>query len=360
MINKLRASDKSNRPMLIAEVSGNHNGSIDLAKQTILAAHEAGADAVKIQTYEPQTMTLDVDLPDFQVTQGIWRGHNLYELYEKAHTPFAWHKELFSFAKENGVYLFSTPFDETAVDLLESLDCPAYKIASFEMTDLPLIEYVAKTRKPMVISTGMATLEEIGEAVETARSAGNRELTLMHCISAYPTELEETKLDSIRLLRETFGVDVGFSDHTLGSEAALLSIQFGATMVEKHFILSRDEGGVDSKFSLNKEELAQLVMKMSAAASAVASISGLERSPREMESLKFRRSLYFSRDMKRGDIIKPPDIRRVRPGYGDAPKNLESAIGRKLIDSVIRGQAVNLEKHTGTSSFTAGEIELDS
>ena len=328
------------RPFFVAEISGNHNGSIELAKETILAAHQAGADAVKIQTYEPQTMTLDVDLPDFQVTEGIWKGHTLYELYEKAHTPFAWHKELFDFAKEHGIYLFSTPFDETAVDLLESLDCPAYKIASFEMTDLPLIEYVAKTGKPMIISTGMATLEEIGEAVDTARAAGNKELTLMHCISAYPTELEETRLDNIRILREAFGVDVGFSDHTLGSEAALLSIHFEATMIEKHFILSRDDGGVDSKFSLNREELLELVQKLSSAASAVAAIKKFERTPRELESLKFRRSLYFARDIEAGEAIKEGDIRRVRPGFGLAPKLIKTLVGQTVKVAVVKGDSV--------------------
>ena len=329
------------RPLFVAEISGNHNGSIELAKQTILAAHEAGADAVKIQTYEPQTMTLDVDLPDFQVTEGIWKGHTLYELYEKAHTPFAWHKELFDFAKDHGIYLFSTPFDETAVDLLESLDCPAYKIASFEMTDLPLIEYVAKTGKPMIISTGMATIEEIGEAVDSARAAGNKELTLLHCISAYPTELEETRLDNIRILRETFGVDVGFSDHTLGSEAALLSINFGAAMIEKHFILSREDGGVDSKFSLNAEELEELTEKLSSAASAVAPLDEFERSPRERESLRFRRSLYFARPMMAGEIVQEGDIRRVRPGHGLEPKRISSLLGRELIKDVSVGTPVD-------------------
>ena len=338
------SSHRPGHPFFVAEISGNHNGSIELAKQTILAAHEAGADAVKIQTYEPQTMTLDVDLPDFQVTEGIWKGHTLFELYEKAHTPFAWHKELFDFAKEHGVYLFSTPFDETAVDLLESLDCPAYKIASFEMTDLPLIEYVAKTGKPMIISTGMATLEEIGETIETAKAAGNRELTLMHCISAYPTELEETRLDNIRILRETFGVDVGFSDHTLGSEAALLSIHFGATMIEKHFILSREDGGVDSKFSLNKEELSELTKKLSSAAFAVAPIGEFERSPREQESMKFRRSLYFARDMQPGETITEGDIRRVRPGFGLAPKSIKKVMGKKIKHQVLEGQAVSEQR----------------
>ena len=347
------SSRRPARPFFVAEISGNHNGSIELAKQTILAAHEAGADAVKIQTYEPQTMTLDVTLPDFQVTEGIWKGHTLYELYEKAHTPFAWHKELFDFAKEHGIHLFSTPFDETAVDLLETLNCPAYKVASFEMTDLPLIEYVAKTGKPMIISTGMATLEEIGEAVDTAKAAGNEELTLMHCVSAYPTELEETRLDNIRILRENFGVDVGFSDHTLGSEAAFLSIQFGATMIEKHFILSREDGGVDSKFSLNKEELAELTKKLSSAASAVAPLQAFERSPREQESLKFRRSLYFARDMEAGEVIKEGDIRRVRPGYGAKPGDSSNFFGRKVASSTKLGDRV------GTKSVIPLSVEGD-
>ena len=340
MIKKFGAVSNSNPPRLIAEVSGNHNGSIELAKKTILAAHEAGADAVKIQSYEPQTMTLDVDLPEFRVTEGLWKGHTLYDLYDKAHTPFAWHKELFDFAKEHGIYLFSTPFDETAVDLLESLSCPAYKIASFEMNDLPLIEYVAKTGKPMIISTGMATLEEIREAVDTAREAGNEDITLMHCISAYPTELEETRLDNIRILREIFGLDVGFSDHTLGGEAALLSINFGATVIEKHFILSREDGGVDSQFSLNKAELADLVKKLSFASAAVAPLLEFERSPRERESLKFRRSLYFVRDMDAGEKIGPSDIKRVRPGFGLPPRQAKSLVGKVLTRRVKIGDAV--------------------
>lgn len=348
---KLFTTENSSKPFFVAEISGNHNGSIELAKQTILAAHDAGADAVKIQTYEPRTMTLDVDLPDFRVTEGIWKGHTLYELYAKAHTPFAWHKELFEFAREHGIFLFSTPFDETAVDLLESLDCPAYKIASFEMTDLPLIEYVAKTGKPMIISTGMATLEEIGDSVETAKAAGNKELTLMHCISAYPTELEETRLDNIRILKETFGVDVGFSDHTLGSEAALLSIHFGATIIEKHFILSREDGGVDSQFSLNKEELAGLTQKLQAAASAVSTLREFDRSPREQESLKFRRSLYFTSDLKAGEMIKEEDVRRVRPGYGLPPKHLKQIIGETVSSNVTAGERVEFDaiSREGTS-----------
>ena len=230
------------------------------------------------------------------------------------------------------------------MDLLESLDCPAYKIASFEMTDLPLIEYVAKTGKPMIISTGMANLEEIGEAVDTAKAAGNKELTLMHCISAYPTELEETRLDSIRILRETFSVDVGFSDHTLGSEAALLSIHFGATMIEKHFILSRDDGGVDSKFSLNKEELGELTKKILSTAAAVAKLDEFARSPREQESLKFRRSLYFARDIVRGEKIQREDIRRVRPGFGSSPKLIDQIVGEAAKKNHFLGQRVDPEQ----------------
>ena len=328
------------RPFFVAEISGNHNGSIEVAKESILAAHQAGADAVKIQTYEPQTMTLDVDLPDFKVTEGIWKGHTLYELYEKAHTPFAWHEELFDFAKEHDIFLFSTPFDETAVDLLEGLGCPAYKIASFEMTDLPLIEYVAKTGKPMIISTGMATLDEIGEAVQIAKSAGNSEMTLMHCISAYPAKLEEMSLDYIRFLRETFDVNVGLSDHTVGSEAALLSIHFGASVIEKHFTINRDSGGVDSSFSINKEELEVLVQTMEYAGMAIRQKDVFERSPRELSSRIFRRSLYFARDMSPGEVVGEGDIRRVRPGYGLSAKHARDLVGKQLGESVKNGSRV--------------------
>ena len=335
---------KNNKTAVIAEISGNHNGSLELMLKSIKAAHEAGADAVKIQTYEPSTMTLDSDREEFQVRDGLWEGHSLFELYEKAHTPFVWHKEIFDFAKKNEILLFSTPFDETAVDLLESLDCPIYKIASFEITDTPLIEYVAKTGKPMIISTGMASLDEIGEAVEAAKKAGASDITLMHCISAYPTPLEETRLDNIRILREEFGLDVGFSDHTQGTEAALIASMLGATVIEKHFTISRADGGVDSKFSLEPKELSNLIESMRKSHSAIKHLEKFERAGIEEFGLKFRRSLYFAKDLDAGHVLTDDDIRRVRPGFGAKPSTLSQILGRKLHVAVARGEAVK-ESH---------------
>ena len=335
--------DGAAKTKVIAEISGNHNGSLDLMLKSIKSAHEAGADAVKIQTYEPSTMTLDSDRDEFQVRDGLWKGHSLYELYEKAHTPYAWHKEIFDFAKKNNIFLFSTAFDETAVDLLESLDCPIYKIASFEITDTPLIEYVAKTGKPMIISTGMSSLEEIGEAVEAAKRAGAIDITLMHCISAYPTPLEETRLDNMRILREEFGLDAGFSDHTQGTEAALLASMLGATVIEKHFTFSRADEGVDSKFSLEPEELSKLVENIQKIHGAIKHLDKFERPEIERSSLKFRRSLYFSRDLDAGHVLSLEDIRRVRPGFGMTPSKLNSVIGKTLVSRVHFGQRVSSE-----------------
>lgn len=326
---------------VIAEISGNHDGSLDLMLKSIKAAHDAGAHAVKIQTYEPSTMTLDIDREEFQVRDGLWKGHSLYELYEKAQTPFAWHREIFEFAKKNGILLFSTPFDETAVDLLESLDCPIYKIASFEITDTPLIEYVAKTGKPMIISTGMASLGEIGEAVEAAQKGGATDITLMHCISAYPTPLDQTRLDNIRILREEFGLDVGFSDHTQGTEAALLASMVGATIIEKHFTMSREAEGVDSKFSLEPKELSNLVETINKGSIAVEHLDNFERPEIEKASLKFRRSLYFSRDLEAGHVLVTDDFRRVRPGFGLKPSKLHQLLGRQLARAVFLGEAVS-------------------
>ena len=271
----------SSEPYIIAEVSANHNGSLQTALDTILAAKQAGASAVKIQSYTPDTMTIDCDKNDFLIEGGLWDGENLYGLYEKAHTPFNWHKALFNYAKEIGITLFSTPFDNTAVDLLESLDCPAYKIASFELTDLPLVAAVARTGKPMIMSTGMANLEEIGEAVQCARDNGCNQLVLLHCISGYPTPIEQANLATIADLKQRFDCPVGLSDHTLGTLASVCAASLGAVFIEKHFILDRNDGGPDSSFSLEPDDLRALVRDASLAFSAL----GPAVKPREVGGL---------------------------------------------------------------------------
>ena len=251
----------SNSPFIIAEISANHNGSIERALDTINAAKLCGAHAVKIQTYTPDTMTIDCNHKDFKIQKGIWKGKTLYELYGEAFTPYNWHKKLFSYAQKIGITIFSSPFDETAVDLLEALDTPAYKIASFEITDLPLLSYVASKRKPMLISTGMATFEEIGEALETAKVGGCNDLAIFHCVSSYPTPISAANLVKINLLKKEFSVHVGLSDHTKGTTASIAATALGATLIEKHFTLSRAHGGVDSSFSLEPDEMRELVVK---------------------------------------------------------------------------------------------------
>lgn len=337
-----RAISKTEAPYVIAEVSANHNGSIQRALKTIEAASDSGADAVKIQTYSADTMTIDSKKSDFMVREGLWKGRTLHDLYSEAQTPFDWHEEMFNFAKEKAIVLFSSPFDESAVDLLEKLGAPAYKIASFEIVDLPLISYVASTGKPMLISTGMADKSEIAEAVSTARDSGCKEIALFHCISGYPTPIEETKLSMIEQLRTEFGVPVGFSDHTSGNVASTLAVAAGASMIEKHFTLSRADGGVDSSFSAEPEELRQLIQSAGAAALALG-IPDYSRTDAELDSRIFRRSLYFVRDLEKGHLLTPSDIRRIRPGYGLKPKFLDDVIGSRLTRSVEAGDRVEFE-----------------
>ncbi len=329
-------------PYIIAEVSANHNGSIERAKDTILAAKKAGADAVKIQTYTPDTMTIEVDNPDFYISDGLWKGRSLYDLYGEAYTPFEWHQELFSYAKKIGATLFSSPFDETAVDLLESLDTPAYKIASFEIVDLPLIRYIATKNKPMLMSTGMSSLEEVAEAIETARSAGNNKIALFHCISSYPAPLAEANLNAIELLRKEFGIQVGLSDHTIGNLASVLATSLGASVIEKHFTLNRSDGGVDISFSLEPHEMASLVTETKEAFSALGSKT-FARSVSEDGNKVFRRSVYFVRDVNEGEIITEEQVRRIRPGYGLEPKYFDDLIGSKCLKSAKRGDRVSKE-----------------
>ncbi|MEC8009622.1 MAG: pseudaminic acid synthase [Pseudomonadota bacterium] len=327
-------------PFVIAEVSGNHNGSIKRAKEIILAAKNAGAHAVKLQTYNADTMTIDTDLPDFMIKGGLWGGYSLYDLYKEACTPFEWQAELFKYARSIGIIIFSSPFDETAIDLLESLEAPAYKIASFEFCDIPLIKYAARLGKPLLMSTGLASESDIGDALEAARSAGAQDILLFHCISSYPTPIEQSNLRNIQYLKSHFDVKVGLSDHTMGTTAAVASIALGAVAIEKHFTLSRQDKGPDSAFSLEPHELTDLVTQTADAWSALGN-PGFNRADVEKSNLIFKRSIYFVEDLAEGAEITKTAIRRIRPGYGLAPKYFDELVGRKVSKAVRRGEPVS-------------------
>ncbi|MDA9806226.1 pseudaminic acid synthase [Alphaproteobacteria bacterium] len=337
-----RKVGQGHKPLIIAEVSANHGGSIQRAKDIILAAKISGADAVKIQTYTPDTMTLDSKKPDFLINHGIWKGYNLYQLYKEAHTPFEWHKELFEFAKTNDVILFSTPFDETAVDLLFSLDAPAFKIASFEMTDLPLIEYAASKGKPMFISTGMSTPDEIGDALECCYKYGNRDVLLFHCISNYPADLRTSYIGDMSYISKYFEVEVGLSDHTTSNLASVIAVAKGASAIEKHFKLDEGECGPDSSFSLLPNQLKSLCVDCDSAYEAAKS-NQLKRENSELANKRFRRSLYFVNALQKGSVILESDIRRVRPGFGLAPKYFDWVVGKRVRQDVNFGDAVTLD-----------------
>ena len=326
-------------PYVIAELSANHNGSLENAIRLIDLAKKAGASAVKIQTYKPDTITLNHRSDDFMLKDGLWKGRSLYELYEWAHTPWAWHQDLFDHARKSNITLFSSPFDKTAVDLLEKMNAPAYKIASFEIVDLDLIRYVAKTKKPMIISTGMAGIEEIEDAVVAAKSAGCAELAVLHCVSGYPAPASDYNLRTILDMRERFGLVTGLSDHTLGIATAVASIALGASVVEKHFTLSRTGGGPDDSFSLEPDEFKSLCDSVKVAWSALGDVD-YSRKSSELENIKFRRSVYFVKDLKAGDLISRDDIRSVRPGYGLSPKYLEKIVGNKVMEDVNKNTPV--------------------
>jgi pseudaminic acid synthase len=314
-------------PYVIAELSANHNGDLGQALRIIDAAVEAGADAVKIQTYRPDTITLKSDAPDFRITEGLWAGRTLYDLYEWAHTPWEWHEALFAHAAKRGITLFSSPFDPTAVDLLEGLGAPAYKIASFEAVDLPLIRYVASKGRPMIISTGMADLEEITEAVEAAREGGCTELALLHCVSGYPAPASDYNLTTLADMAAKFAVPVGLSDHTLDNTTAIAAVSVGATVIEKHFTLDRLGGGPDDSFSLEPAEFTELCRRARTAWEAIGQVDYCIKSS-ERSNVKFRRSLYFVRDIAEGDIISADAVRSVRPGFGVLPKYLDRIVGQ--------------------------------
>lgn len=320
-------------PYVIAEMSANHNGSLDNAYRIIEAAKAAGADAVKLQTYTPDTITLKADSADFRITGGLWDGRTLYDLYQEAHMPWSWHAPLFEHARHVGITLFSSPFDHTAVDLLESLGAPAYKIASFEAIDLPLIRYVASTGKPMIISTGMADASEIQEAVDAAYSGGCKELALLHCVSGYPAPAADYNLRTLQDMHNRFGVVTGLSDHTLDNTTAIASVALGACILEKHFTLDRQGGGPDDSFSLEPKELSELCVGARTAWQALGQVD-YGRQPSEQANAQFRRSLYFVKDLQAGDVITPDAVRSVRPGFGLAPKFLPDVLGRQVNQSI--------------------------
>lgn len=335
-----RVISPNHSPYIIAELSANHNGSLERALQTIDAAHQAGAHAIKLQTYTADTMTIDCDREDFMIKGGLWGGYKLYDLYRWAETPFEWHQAMFEYARKLNITVFSTPFDESAVDLLRQLDAPAYKIASFEISDLSLIRYVAKTGKPMIMSTGMASEEEIAEALEAARGAGCNQLALLHCISSYPAPIEQANIRQLTELGQRFDVLTGLSDHTLGTTASITAVAMGACVIEKHFTLSRADKGPDSEFSLEPNEFRRLCLETHDAWRALGQ-GGFERQPAEADSKVFRRSLYFVRDLPEGSVIGPKDIRRIRPGMGLAPKYYDELLGKRLKVAVERGTATH-------------------
>lgn len=321
---------QSKSVFIIAELSANHNGSKETAVQTIRAAKRTGADAIKLQTYRADTITLDAKEKDFLIEgDSIWAGQNLFSLYEKAYTPWEWHKELFRVAKEEGLICFSSPFDTTAVDLLETLDNPIYKIASFEITDIPLIRYVASKGKPIIISTGIAAIEDIELAVETCRNEGNNQITLLKCTSSYPAPIEEANLVMIKDLAKRFNVVSGLSDHTLGITAPVVAVTQGAKVIEKHFILDKSIGGPDASFSLDEAEFTQMVKAVRETELALGKVD-YTLTEKQKQGRNFSRSLYIAKDVKKGDLVTIDNLKSVRPGYGMHPKNLPNLLGKKF------------------------------
>lgn len=327
-----------NKVFIIAELSANHNGNLDQAIETIKAAARSGADAIKLQTYTADTITLDSEMEDFTIKGGtLWDGRKLYDLYQEAYTPWEWHEELFRVAKEEGLVCFSSPFDKTAVDFLENINVPMYKIASFEITDIPLIEYTSKKMKPMIISTGIAGYEDIDLAVRTCRSVGNNDITLLKCTSSYPAPLEEANLTLIPKMASDFEVKVGLSDHTMGWLAPVVATSLGAVVIEKHFILDRSLGGPDAVFSLNTEEFTMMVKAVREAEKSLGEAT-YELTKKQSEGKQFARSLYVAEDIKAGDVFNEKNIRSVRPGFGAHPKNLRDILGKTSARSWKKGE----------------------
>lgn len=342
MVDIMKIGDKligpGHRPYLIAEMSGNHNNSLDRALEIVDAAAASGADAIKLQTYTADTMTLNLRAPGFVIDdpKSLWNGRQLYELYDEAHTPWDWHGPIMERAASHGIHCFSSPFDATAVDFLETLNVPAYKIASFEMTDVPLIRKVAATGKPMIISTGMASAAEIGQAVATAREAGAEQIVLLKCTSTYPATPENSNLATISNMRDTFDCAIGLSDHTMGCGVAVASVALGACLIEKHFTLARADGGVDSAFSMEPAEFSLMREEVDRAAMAIGRIT-YGGTKAEEASKQFRRSLYIAQDMKAGDELTTSNLRLVRPGFGLPPSFFDALVGKRVARDLVAG-----------------------
>jgi N-acetylneuraminate synthase len=336
-------------PYMIAELSGNHKGELARALELIDVAKAAGADAVKLQTYTADTITIDHDGPGFVIEGGLWNGRKLHELYHSAHTPWAWHADLFAHARKRGITCFSSPFDATAIDLLEGLDTPAYKIASFEIIDLPLIRAAASTGKPLILSTGMASRQEIGEAVDAACEAGAKAIILLHCVSGYPTPPEDANLRRICTLANSFNRPIGLSDHTLGIDVAIASVALGACVIEKHVTLARADGGPDAAFSLEPDELAVLVSGVRNAHAALGT-GEFGRAGSEEGNVVFRRSLYVVADVKAGETFTERNVRSIRPGSGMAPKYLAAVLGRTAVRDIARGTPLRLDLLKGNDA----------
>lgn len=330
-----------NQVYIVAEISANHGHEIEIAKNTIKAAKDAGADAVKIQTYTPDTITLDCYNEYFQIEQGtLWDGTTLYKLYQEAYTPWEWHGELFDYAKKIGITIFSSPFDKTAVDLLESLNTPAYKVASFEITDIPLVRYMASKGKPIIISTGIATIGEIKEAIDTCKGEGNEDIILLKCTSSYPATFEEINLLTIPNIKETFGVEVGLSDHTIGSTVAIGAVALGAKVIEKHVILDKNIGGPDASFSMLINEFTVMVQEIRKLEKALGKIE-YDLSERSIKNRTFSRSLFFTEDIQKGEIITESNMRSIRPGYGLHPRHYYEVLNRKATQDIKKGTPVD-------------------
>ncbi len=333
-------------PYIIAEMSANHNGEISNAYRIIDMAKECGADAIKLQTYRPDTITMNIRKPEFMIKGGLWDGQSLYELYEKAFMPWDWHKPLFDYAKKIGITIFSSPFDSTAVDLLEDLNTPAYKIASFEAIDIPLIKYVAKTKKPMIISTGMANFDEIQEAVDAALESGCKELAILHCVSGYPAPAEDYNLKTMVNMQQRFGLVTGLSDHTIENTTAIVSVGLGASIIEKHVTLDRNAGGPDDSFSLESGELKSLCDSTKIAWSSVGRVDYGKKSS-EIGNIQFRRSLYVAENLSSGDVITEHNVKSIRPGYGLAPKYMTEIVGKKINKNMVAGDSLQSEDIEG-------------
>ena len=333
--------NKNSPTFIIAELSANHNGSIETAKETIRAAKRAGADCIKFQTYTADTITIDSRKDDFLIKGTIWDGKNLHDLYQEAYTPWEWHKELFDVAEEEGLVCFSSPFDKSAVDFLEDLNVPAYKIASFEITDIPLIEYVASKGKPVIISTGIATEEDIQLALDACYRMGNHDVALLKCTSSYPAPIEEANMKMIQDFSERFGVIAGLSDHTMGSTVPVVATCFGGKIIEKHFILDRSIGGPDASFSMNEQEFANMVKAVRDAEKAIG-IVDYQLTEKQQKGKDFSRSLYIVQDVKAGDVITEENVRSIRPGFGLHPKYLKDILGKTFVKDLEKGERLEL------------------